>query len=313
MNELAHVIELDSLLDESEFKSALTDFEAFFDSLSKQPANAVLKEEIEQRLADYFQPMELPDQVTLYDQILLSLRSKDVVASFNWDPLLLQAYRRNIVVEELPRIVFLHGNVGVGICVEHRKKGYIDQCCSKCGRLFSPAPLLYPVCEKDYTRDQFIANEWDEFSKALKYAFIFTIFGYSAPKTDVAARSLLLSAFSENTSRDFTLVEIIDIKNPKEIESNWQEFRIRENNIGIISTPEQAIMFRHTRRSCDALGEATLQGAPWRERPLPTHLTLGGLQEWIRPLVQEEKRYIEYDEAFKPHWGTAQDNLPAGK
>jgi hypothetical protein len=35
--------------------------------------------------------MEIPDHVTLYDELLLTLRSKDLIATFNWDPLLLQA------------------------------------------------------------------------------------------------------------------------------------------------------------------------------------------------------------------------------
>ena len=48
----------------------------------------------------------IPDDVTLYDYLVLSLTDKDAIISFNWDPFLVQAYRRNIDVGNLPQLIF---------------------------------------------------------------------------------------------------------------------------------------------------------------------------------------------------------------
>ena len=49
---------------------------------------------VEQRDAEYFSKLELPDHPTIYDYRLLSLRKKDVIATFNWDPFLWLACHR---------------------------------------------------------------------------------------------------------------------------------------------------------------------------------------------------------------------------
>ena len=199
---------------------------------------------------------------------------------------------------------FLHGCVGVGVCLEHRYKGYSDQDCPKCATRLQPAPLLYPVRDKNYRDDPFIANEWDELTRALKYAFIVTIFGYSAPATDEAARALLHEAFAANTSRDFAQVEIIDAEAEEKVRARWDQFIIREH-YSTSPTSDRAIMFVHARRSCDALAWAILQQDPWHERPLPALVDLADLQRWVRPLVLEEQRYAQHGEPFNPSRRTA--------
>jgi len=59
----------------------------------------------------YFEQVKLPDEVTVYDYLLLSMRPKDMIVSFNWDPLLPQAYRRwrARIGSHLPEITFPHG------------------------------------------------------------------------------------------------------------------------------------------------------------------------------------------------------------
>ena len=48
------------------------------------------------------------------------------------------------------------------------------------------------------------------------------------------------------------------------------------------------LMMHHPRRSCEAFAFATLQQAPWREDPFPTSCSITELEEWIRPLIEEE-------------------------
>ncbi|MFH1231711.1 MAG: hypothetical protein V1709_09475, partial [Planctomycetota bacterium] len=80
---------------------------------------------LEKDIYNYFYSLELPDNPTIYDHLVLSLRSKDIIASFNWDPLLLQALLRNKSETELslPTLLFLHGNVRLGVCLEDKKAG----------------------------------------------------------------------------------------------------------------------------------------------------------------------------------------------
>ena len=48
------------------------------------------------------------------------------------------------------------------------------------------------------------------------------------------------------------------------------------------------LLFIHPRRSCDA-AMATLQQSPWPDNHYPRDDTLEELQEWMMPLIQEEK------------------------
>lgn len=116
----------------------------------------------------------------------LSLCSKkDAIATFNWDPLLLQAYNRVVkITDDLPELLFLHGCVHAGICRQDNRFGHIKAHCPVCGHSFQKIPLLYPVKQKDYTSDIFIRDQWQAVKYYLQQSLILTIFGYSAPETD---------------------------------------------------------------------------------------------------------------------------------
>lgn len=82
-------------------------------------ADEELKDEIEYIIEEYFRRLKIPKTPTIYDQIVLGLRPKDLIASFNWDPFLVQAFVRNKTQFNLPQIVFLHGNVAIFYCSNH--------------------------------------------------------------------------------------------------------------------------------------------------------------------------------------------------
>ena len=119
-----------------------------------------LIEEIEKGIISYYSKMQIPTKPTLYDYLILFLRSKDCIATFNWDPLLLQAYNRvNRITNNLPQLIFLHGSVAVGLrknCM--RYKPLQNGTCSKCGEHLAMSKLLYPVKDKDYQSDIFIRH-----------------------------------------------------------------------------------------------------------------------------------------------------------
>ena len=123
-----------------------------------------LIDEIEKGIISYYSKMQIPAKPTLYDYLILFLRSKDCIATFNWDPLLLQAYNRvNQITKDLPQLIFLHGSVAVGLCKTcMRYEPLQNVTCSKCGKPLVMSKLLYPVKNKDYQSDIFIHHSWSE-------------------------------------------------------------------------------------------------------------------------------------------------------
>ncbi len=262
-------------------------FEALFDSLSSQSKYAALCQLIEARVRTFFSEIQIPDEVTLYDRLLAGLRSKDIIATFNWDPLLLQAYARNRHLQNLPRVVFLHGNVLLGFCEAHKKKGYATQTCSVCGAPLTPSPLLLPVKDKRYKEHPLLAAEWSELEHTLEYAYLFTIIGYSAPTSDAAAKALLHTAWNKNGTSELAEIEIVDIADKRELKRRWKDFIVRSHYHSMRSLTRSLISV-FPRRSCDAFAWATLQMRPWEARPMPRFRRLESLHRWVEPLVQEE-------------------------
>ncbi len=265
-------------------------FEDVYDHLCKIPKHSDQLRDIERKIYDFFSSMTLPDEPTIYDYLVLSLRPKDIIATFNWDPFLGQAFARNMDVvgyENMPRMAYLHGNVKIGICRTDIRKGWIANRCDACGRPFEPTKLLYPVGDKDYETDLFIRSEWSSITASLQEAYWVTVFGYSAPKTDVAARELLASAWKANQTTDFGLIEVIDVAPPDEVKANWAEFTVR-NNLRLIDDYFSSYLAMHPRRTCEALAMATLQQRPWKDDPVPQNVTLEELQQAILKLVAEE-------------------------
>ena len=86
-------------------------FEDAYTELALAADKTSLRDAVERVVFDYFASLELPDTPTLYDHLVLSLRPKDVIATFNWDPFLIQVVMRNGHVGGYPRLLFLHGNV----------------------------------------------------------------------------------------------------------------------------------------------------------------------------------------------------------
>lgn len=62
-------------------------------SKNESDCNAV-KNELENVIRYYMSDFELPDEPTIYDFLVMSLTNKDLIATFNWDPFLVQAIGR---------------------------------------------------------------------------------------------------------------------------------------------------------------------------------------------------------------------------
>jgi hypothetical protein len=84
-------------------------FEAQFSWLRRHGNHEAELSELVKTMTRYFESLALPEQPTIYDYLVLGLRPKDLIATFNWDPLLMQAYRRNRHVADLPDLVLAQG------------------------------------------------------------------------------------------------------------------------------------------------------------------------------------------------------------
>ena len=137
MNSLIEKLNLHEVLKGIELKTQSNNLEDIYSELHSRPECKCVTEELERRLYQYFESLELPDEPTVYDFLILSLTKKDVIATFNWDPLLLQAYIRCYsITDNLPHILCLHGNVAMGYCEEHGEFGKNTQTVLSAGESF---------------------------------------------------------------------------------------------------------------------------------------------------------------------------------
>ena len=196
----------------------MEDFEKLFSDINGKTEYRDLQKKLEYEVCDYFSKLQIPDEPTLYDYLILSLTEKDAIISFNWDPFLMQAYKRNICVGNLPELIFPHGNAGVGLC-------YANCLCPKCFKELEQMPLLYPIGKKDYNSKPIIVNEWNLAKSVLSRAAGITVYGYGAPVTDVEAVELMKSANHLSQMKDIAPFKIINLaKNEGEQRKKWSEF-----------------------------------------------------------------------------------------
>lgn len=300
MNDLIKTLKLDNYLQKIGVESTKnSNFESIYSDLFVKKRTSEINY-LNKAVYDYFDDMVIVDEVTIYDEIILSLRSKDLIATFNWDPLLFQAYIRNINDQRtLPQLAFLHGNVAVTVCEKDKVtdyKGY-NRNCLRCGSRLEKSPLLYPVKEKKYSENEFIQEQWQITKDYLKNVYLVTIFGYSAPTTDVEAIKLFRESWQNNPTRVLANFSVIDKPdaNREDIRNKWLSFSTRSetNDVGVAFSYRETTLFEHPRRSCEALGEATLQQRPRKENPLPVFTKLDDLQKWLLPLIEEENSIVE--------------------
>lgn len=301
MDNLVDIVGLTDLLNSNSIEHVGKNFEVLFSELKENLEHNELTDEIEQIIYDYFATMDISYDVTIYDYLILSLNKNDVIATFNWDPFLSQAYARcSRLTHQLPRIIHLHGNVGIGVCYKdsvmgytHSVVGYDNAVCGTCNEPFEPTPLLYPVSKKDYALNPVIEDEWKCLREFIEHSYYVTVFGYSAPISDAEAKKLMLDVWKVNGSRELAQVEIIDIKPSDELYKTWKDFIVREH----YSTNDDifnSYLFRFPRRSCGAFFSMVGMLDIKPENPFPKFRTLDELYQWVKPLIAEEEAGEKY-------------------
>jgi len=262
-------------------------FESIFSDLYKKGEDKKLKQ-IENAVEGYFDELELSDKPTIYDHLILSLRGKDLIATFNWDPLLMHAYLRNSKTGlNLPRLAFLHGNVRVGYCEKDKISGLAGVRCEKCGALYKRAPLLYPIEKKNYAENLFIANEWKQLERGFQNAFMITIFGYSGPKTDTEAIAAMKKAWGDKNERSMEQTTFITTENEDKIIENWDPF-IHTHHYEVTNDFYDSWIANHPRRTGEAYLNQYNDAKFIDNNPIPRAMDFTDLWEWFGQFKKAE-------------------------
>ncbi len=287
MDNLIEVIGIGSILDSMEIPHTQRNFEEVYSELHKRGNEQDLVV-IEKQIEFYFSQMRLPYKPTLYDHLVLSLRKKDVIATFNWDPFLFLALQRNHRKGEMPNAVFLHGNVAIGVCEEDRKFGPRGTPCPTCGTAFKAVRLLYPVREKNYTSAPFIRSQWEFLQIILKSAYMLTIFGYGAPESDAEAIALMQQAWGKAEERNLEEIELIDTRSEEELLKTWESF-IHTHHYRVFDDFYKSTIANHPRRSCEAMWQQFMEVRFLDQHPIPKSADWSELERWLKPRIDAEK------------------------
>jgi hypothetical protein len=293
MPDLIRVLELEDLFSKHNIKYKDKDFEKIYSLISKSNPQSEILHEIDTKVHTYFSKLKLPSKPTLYDHLLLSLRGKDFVATFNWDPFLYDSYVRNLNKYPLPRIIHLHGNVRLGYCLKHSIMGDYGTFCPDCDELLTPSKLIYPT-QKNYDEDEFISLEWNLLEYALNHSFTITIFGFNASDTDREAYNRLLYYWKKSNldSREFESIEIIDKKDELDIYEQWKDF-LPTGHLLYKKDFYDTIIPNHPRRSCEALYHPKIYGRIVEKNPIPKECSFESLYKWLRPLYASELKLYQ--------------------
>jgi len=298
MNNIIDVLNLNELIEllPDEYKALQNNFEKLYSKLFSDREYYDIRVQIENKIYDYFKKLELPDKPTIYDYLILSLRHrKDVIASFNWDPFLYQAYVRNSEFVEPPGILFLHGNVAIGYSKKDKQSGPAGWYSKKTEEYFKPTKLLYPVDKKNYNSDEYIQSQWEALAYELKNAERVTIYGYRAPETDVEAIDLMSKAWGTPEERNMEQFELIDIRDEEEVKQSWNKF-IHSHHYDFTDSFFKSSIANHPRRTIESYRHwtlpSTLSEAFQEGNKVPVSFdTFNEMWNWYKPLIEEENKY----------------------
>lgn len=290
MTDFTEIVPVASILEKAGIDWRGKNFEDVYSVVSGNAKYSAVQNELEDAVFNYFSDLRLPERPTLYDLLVLCLRQKDVIATFNWDPFLIQALQRNgRMTKSLPTPLFLHGNVLHGYCDRDRYQGLSGEFCPRCHEPFRPDRLLFPVTKKDYSSDPAIGKAWEVAREALKNALMVTIFGYSAPASDQDALSIMSEAWGKPAKRQFELFEMIDIKPRDEVRASWEGF-VFSGQYRVQASFSDSFLATHPRRSIEAFLNQYINGNFLEGNRVIEAKTLDELHNWFQPLLDAEQR-----------------------
>ena len=289
MNDFFQNTNTEYLLEGIDLKTKSRNLEDIFCEIYERPELSYTRHKLEKAIYEYFADFQIPAEPTIYDFLILSLRKKDLIATFNWDPLLQQAYQRcGRITRDLPKLAFLHGNVAIGLCLEDKVFGSIKHYCPICRKPLKPLQLLYPIKNKDYNSDVFINNEWNVLQHNLSVAFVLTIFGYGAPASEVEAIKLIQKGWGNPETRQFEQTEIIDIKKEDELIKPWAPV-IHSHHYEIHDSFFDSTIASFPRRTCECLFDQNLNANfVDDEKGFKLGMSWKDIEQYLEPILEDE-------------------------
>lgn len=283
---------LNSIINKVELNTKSNNLEDIYMELYERSYDDVaynqVRIDLERAIKKYMSSFVLPDCPSVYDYLVLSLTGKDLIATFNWDPLLVQAVCRvQLLTNNTPNLVFLHGNVGVGYCPKGHAFGALGLKCW-CGSVFTPMQLLFPIKKKNYSTDPAINSSWKVLKYYLTKAYMVTIFGYSAPKSDVEAIDMLKQGWGVVEERNMEEMEFIDLKDEDSIYETWKSF-IHSHHYTCTDNFFNSSLGKYPRRTCEATFDR-LMNCKWLKGNLgfKENMDFSEIKKKIRPLLEDE-------------------------
>lgn len=293
MIDFVDTLGIQDILDKADVLHSDRNFEDIYDEIFQNLDLISTRIKLENAVHDYFSDMRLPDEPTAYDHLVMSLRGKDIIATFNWDPFLVQAIQRNSVSGmKTPTPLFLHGNVCAGYCVCKKFFGPNGTYCRKCGKPLVASKLLYPIKDKDYASDFFISTQWEILRQELELAFMVSIFGYGAPSSDVNAVQLMLSAWGSPARKNMEQFEIINILPEEELHDTWSPF-IHSHHYEIHKNLADSWIGKHPRRTGEAYWNQYMEVQYIDDNKPPNFSTFAELWDWYAQFKPAEEAAIK--------------------
>ena len=183
------------------------------------------------------------------------------------------------------------------MCSTHSEKwGERLSLCPACSRPFEDVPLLYPVYRKNYSNEFYISESWNLARYFLREAFVLTVFGYSAPESDIDAVNVLKQSWLGRSDRRIEHIEVIDIEPENELRKRWEPF-LPTGHLRAISSLEDSWITMYPRRSVEALRRSVYFGDPSEQFPLEFSNALESVKEQI--IVEREMNFMKRENLLK--------------
>ncbi|MBP5641041.1 MAG: hypothetical protein J6X55_16290 [Victivallales bacterium] len=283
-------------------KTKSDNLEDIYQELCVSPEHKDICQKLELGIVEYMRGFHLPKgRLSIYERIILSMTGNDRIYSFNWDPLLpeafanvLDAYRQWLIPtpqEHLPEIHYLHGNVAVGYCAEHEnlEDGFSGRKCTQCGKTYIDTELLYPNGKKVPT-DCYGKTVFNWFKEDLFRSPFLTVFGYSAPDADNDYIADILSNWkgTQYGNLFFKHIEVIDIAHGNHLWRKWRPFYKDRSYFSYYKAISKSYLFNHPRTMINDWIEEKYNGN-WNipKNPLPRINKWTDALRFFRPLLQE--------------------------
>lgn len=119
-----------------------------------------------------------------------------------------------------------------------------------------------------------------------------TIFGYSAPISDVEAITIMKEAWGNpEKDKQFTQLELIDIQSESKLTKSWKNF-IFSHHYEITNDFFKSSIVRFPRRTGEVFFANYLESKWYEENYPPRFNTHKEMWNWYKPFIEAEKNFI---------------------